>query len=263
MKYKHATLGVSGLATLGFSLIAAAAAPAKGVTTTIRETLAARYPSVPVVDVRPGPMPGLYEVFTGDQIAYSDATGDHLFVGTLVETKSQRDLSAEKLDERLAIDFAALPFDRAIKTVKGDGSRKLAVFSDPDCPYCQQLEHELASITNVTIYTFLYPIAQLHPGAPAKAHAIWCSENKSQVWTDWMVEKKAPTGASCDNDPIEELQALGKKLRVNSTPTLYSGTGKRFGGALSAAKLEKMLNEGAAGTAAVAANTGGAAGGSH
>jgi thiol:disulfide interchange protein DsbC len=238
---------LAGLAAIGFSTLvfaASAATPAaQDVPTVIRETLAKRFPAVKVIDVRPGPVAGLYEVFTGDSIAYSDATGDHLFVGSLVDTRNQRDLSAEAMDARLAIDFASLPLERAIKTVKGNGSRKLAVFSDPDCPFCQQLEHELAGISDVTIYTFLFPIAQLHPGAPAKAHAIWCSTDRAATWKSWMIDQKAPEGASCDNDPVEEIQALAQKLRVNSTPVLYTGSGKRFGGTLPAAQLEKLLSD--------------------
>jgi len=246
---RPAILSLAGLAAIGLSTLAGAAGAAADVPTAIREALAKRFPNVQVIDVRPGPVAGLYEVFTGDSIAYADATGDHLFVGSLIDTRNQRDLSSDRLDERLAIDFSTLPLDRAIKTVKGDGSRKLAVFSDPDCPYCQQLEHEIASISNVTVYTFLFPIAALHPTAPAKAHAIWCAENRSQAWTSWMMEKKMPEGASCDNDPVEELQALAKKLRINSTPVIYTGSGKRFGGTLPAAQLEKLLSDARAASA--------------
>ncbi len=238
---------------------AAAGSSAQDVSDTVRETLAARFPNVHIIDVRPAVVPGLYEVFTGDAIAYADATGDHLFVGSLLDTRTRHDLSAERLDERNAIDFSTLPFDRAIKTVKGNGSRKLAIFSDPDCPFCQKLEHELTSVTDVTLYTFLYPLASVHPGAPAKAHAIWCAPDRSQAWSDWMLAKKAPPSATCDGDPIEELQALGNKLHINSTPTMFVGSGRRFGGALEAAKLEQLLGSAEGSDAATPAASAGSA----
>src|SRR5215510_3374323 len=135
----------------------------------IRQTLETRFPDIKVVDVRQSAMPGLYEVFSGDSLAYTDATGEYLILGQLMETSSKRNLTTLRLDERMSIDVAKLPLEKAIKTVKGSGKRRLAVFSDPDCPFCQQLEKELASVTDVTIYTFLYPLAEVHPDAPKKA----------------------------------------------------------------------------------------------
>ncbi len=237
---------LAGLAAVGLStlFLTASAATAPDVSAAIRETLAKRFPDVKVVDVRPAPVPGIYEVFTGDSMVYADATGDHLFLGQLVDTRDRRNLSAESMDARLAVDFGTLPLDRAIKTVKGNGSRKLAVFSDPDCPFCQQLEHELASVTDVTIYTFLFPIESLHPDATNKARAIWCAKDPSATWTKWMTEKQSPVAASgCKADPIDELQKLGDKLRVSSTPTMFFANGKRVGGAMAAANLNQLLDQ--------------------
>lgn len=249
---------IPALVAAALPILCGAATPPGDASAVVRETLKSRFPDVQILNVQPAVMPGLYEVFTGDSIAYADATGDHLFVGSMLDTRTKRDLTAERVDELNSIDFSTLPLDRAIKTVKGDGSRKLAIFSDPDCPFCQKLEHELTSITDVTIYTFLYPLASIHPDAPAKAHAIWCAKDRTQAWSDWMLARKAPTAAAtCDGDPIEELQALGRKLRINSTPTLFVGTGKRFGGTLEAAKLDQML-----GKAASAPTAGAAAGAS-
>jgi thiol:disulfide interchange protein DsbC len=214
----------------------------------IKQTLQARFKDVQIVDVRPSPVAGLYEVFTGNGIAYADATGNYLLVGQLLDTRTRKDLTAERLNERNAVAFDTLPLAQAIKVVKGNGKRRMAVFSDPDCPYCKQLEKTLASVTDVTVYTFLYPIADLHPDAPKKAHDIWCAKERGEVWTQWMQTGKTFEAAadSCKSDPIESLQALGKKLHVNSTPTLFFASGKRAAGALAAPELEQMLNAPAA-----------------
>lgn len=214
--------------------------------TAIRKVLQSRYKDIQIIDVQASPIAGLYEVYTGDTIAYSNATGDYLIVGSILDTRSRRDLTATRLDERNAIDFDSLPVAQAIKVVKGNGSRKVAVFSDPDCPFCQRLEKTFADITDVTIYTYLYPIDSLHPDASNKARAIWCANKREEVWTRWMTEKKAAPAApaSCKDDPIAELQALGEKLRVNSTPTLVFSSGRRVSGALDARRLEVALNEG-------------------
>lgn len=209
----------------------------------IKEALESRLPDQPILSVQASPVPGIYEVFTGNAIFHTDATGSYLFVGRLIDTRTKQDLNAGRVDDLNAIDFQTLPFDRAIRTVKGNGSRKLAVFTDPDCPFCQRLEQELQSISDVTIYTFLYPLKQIHPQAEAKSRAIWCAEDPAKAWNAWMLEKKDPGSATCEKDPVEELQALGKKLHITGTPALYFENGRRLSGALPAAQLEQLLND--------------------
>jgi thiol:disulfide interchange protein DsbC len=210
---------------------------------TIKKVLAVRYPEVTVVDVRPSEITGLYEIYTGDAIVYANDNADFLIAGPMVDTRNRQNISADHLDQRNAIDFSTLPFDKAIKTVKGNGSRKVAVFADPDCPYCKHLEKELASVNNVTIYTFLYPLSELHPDAQARARAIWCSKDRSKAWTEWMASGRdvSAPGDQCKADPIADLRALGIKLRINSTPTLVFSNGQRTSGALPAAQLESRL----------------------
>lgn len=239
-----------GLVPLAAALLLQAAAAAAAADTapakvdtgaTIKKNIEARFPGSHVLDVQPSIIPGLYELFMGDQIVYSDATGDHLLVGPLVDTRTQQNLTQARLNEYGRINFAVLPLDRAIKIVKGNGSRKFAVFSDPDCPFCQQLEKTLLSVNDITMYVFLYPIAQLHPQAPMKAHAIWCAPDRSAAWNKWMHEKVLPPTKTCAGDPVDALQKLGDDLHVNSTPTLFFTDGRRVAGALSADELQKYF----------------------
>jgi thiol:disulfide interchange protein DsbC len=219
----------------------AATAVKPDIAATIKKAIEARYPGAHILDVQPSALPGLYELFMGDQIVYSDAAGDYLFVGSLIDTQSHENLTEARLNDHGKIDFGTLPFDRAIKVVKGNGSRVFAVFSDPDCPFCQELEKSLLSVTDTTMYVFLYPIASLHPQAPAKAHAIWCAKDRSAAWNTWMHEKKLPPAASCGGDPIDALQKLGDTLHINSTPTIFFANGRRVAGAISVKENEEML----------------------
>lgn len=223
------------------SSVAFAAAKADPAAAAIRQNVESRFPGAQVLDVQPSPIPGVYEVFMGDQIVYSDATGDYLMVGSMVDTQTKENLTEARLNDRGRVDFKTLPLSQAIKVVKGNGSRVFAVFSDPDCPFCQQLEKTLLSVTDITMYVFLYPIASLHPQAPAKAHAIWCAPDRAQAWSQWMHEKKLPPARTCSGDPIDALQKLGDKLHVNSTPTMFFANGRRVAGAIPAAELEKDL----------------------
>ena len=224
--------------------IKASAAPVTDAAATIKQNIESRFPGAHVLDVQPTAIAGLYEVFMGDQIVYCDASGDYLIVGNMVETRTKQNLTQAHLNDRGKINFAVLPLERAIKVVKGNGSRKFAVFSDPDCPYCQQLEKTLLSVTDTTMYVFLYPIAALHPQAPVKAHAIWCAPDRSVAWNQWMHEKKLPPGKTCAGDPIDALQKLGDDLHINSTPTLFFADGTRVAGAIPIDELQKYLASG-------------------
>ena len=207
----------------------------------IRTTLHQRIPQLKIEGIHKGPLPGLYELNTGSELLYSNDTGTLIFAGRVVDTQSRQDLTAERWNALNAIDFNTLPFDLAIKTVKGDGSRKLAVFADPLCPYCRQLEEEMKGLTNVTVYTFLYPIETLHPGASLKSVQIWCSKDRSAAWSKWMLQKVEPGDMRCKGAPIDQLQKLGDKLHVDSTPTLFTVDGKRIRGAIKHNEIEQLL----------------------
>jgi thiol:disulfide interchange protein DsbC len=209
----------------------------------LRKEFQQAFPKIKIESVTKTPYNGLYEVYAGGQIIYTDENFDFFIVeGRLIDVKNKRDITSERVEELSRIDFSILPLEQAIKVVKGNGSRKMAVFSDPDCPYCQQLEQKgLASITDVTIYTFLFPIERLHPDAPEKSKAIWCAPDRSKAWTNWMLKSYLPqAGASC-NAPLDKIANLAQKLGVNSTPTLFFTDGARLNGAYPSEDIEKAL----------------------
>lgn len=208
----------------------------------LRKTMEATYPKVKVQGVSKTPYAGLYEVFVDGQIIYTDDKLSFMIVeGRLIDPKNKRDLTAERMDELTRVDFASLPLDKAIKVVKGNGSRKLVVFSDPDCPYCKKLEQkDLIGITDVTIYTFLYPLDGLHPDAGKKSRAIWCAPDRNKAWQDWILNGQLPKAASCDT-PVDDIAELGQKLGITSTPTLVFSSGKRLLGAYPAKDIEREL----------------------
>jgi thiol:disulfide interchange protein DsbC len=176
------------------------------------------------------------------QVVYADAKGEFVMVGDLVDMKRHASLTEERMRELSKTDFSKLPFDQAFKVVKGDGSRKVAVFSDPDCPFCKKLEHDtLSKLDNVTIYTFLLPLVQLHPDSARKASLIWCAQDKVKAWNDWMNEGKLPENdASCAN-PGKDVLTLAGKLGVNATPTMVFESGEVSAGAMDAKEFEAKL----------------------
>jgi thiol:disulfide interchange protein DsbC len=183
------------------------------------------------------------------EVLYTDSDFTYLIAGSLIETKTktnltdarQREIEDKKL-KSLAFPFEQLPFDLAIKKVKGDGSRKVAVFSDPDCPFCRKLERDIEKVTNVTIYIFLFPIEQLHPKAPELARAIWCAPDRVKAWDEYLLKAVVPKSPKCDN-PVEKLVAYGQSKKINGTPTIFFADGKRVPGAIPAERFEELLNK--------------------
>ncbi|MGF6922633.1 DsbC family protein [Paraburkholderia sp. 40] len=224
-----------GAATLGCS------AQADQTTDKLKATLQTRLSDVTIKGVSKSPIAGLYEVNLGTQIIYSDASGDYLMLGDMVDSKTRKNLTEARLSETNRIDFASLPFGNAVKVVRGNGARKIAVFSDPNCPYCKQLEKTLLSIDNVTVYTFLYPV--LSPDSTAKSKSIWCSADRAKAWESWMQDRQAPTAAAtCDTAAIDKNLALGRSMNVEGTPTVFLADGRRLPGAVPADRLDKELS---------------------
>lgn len=210
----------------------------------LKKAIQTAYPDIPVESVKKTTFGGLYEVYMGGQIIYTDEKFTFLIAeGKLIEAKTKRNVTSERMEDLTRVDFSKLPLDQAVKVVRGNGSRKLVVFSDPDCPFCKRLEQrELVNITDITVYTFLYPLEQLHPDAAKKSKAIWCSADRGKAWMDWVLNNQLVKGTTnCDN-PIDNLAKLGRSLGVTSTPTLIFADGKRMLGAYPAAEIEKAIN---------------------
>jgi len=216
---------------------------AAGQEAVIRKNLGERIPQLQRIDeVRKSPVPGLFEVRVNDtDIFYTDAVGNYLIKGSLIDTKLGRNLTDERIDKLSAISFDSLPVKDAFTIVRGNGKRKLVVFEDPNCGYCKRFEKDLEKVDNVTIHTFLYPI--LGPDSTEKAKNIWCAKDKATTWQDWMVREQVPKAGSCDTAAIERNLELGRKYKISGTPTLFFSDGARVPGAISTAQIEKRLTE--------------------
>ncbi|MDP3619885.1 MAG: DsbC family protein [Ramlibacter sp.] len=208
----------------------------------IRKTLQDRLPRLGKIDeVTKSPMPGLFEVRVGSDLFYSDAEGNYLIHGMLIDTKGQKNLTEARQEKLLAIDFAQLPLKDAFTMVRGNGKRKVAVFEDPNCGYCKRFERDLLKVDNVTVYLFLYPI--LGPDSIDKSRNIWCAADKSAAWLDWMVRDKPAPRSNCDSAAVTRNVEFGKKYKISGTPTLILANGTRVPGAITAPDLEKLLAE--------------------
>ncbi|MEN9435985.1 MAG: hypothetical protein RIR09_640 [Pseudomonadota bacterium] len=209
----------------------------------IRKNISERVPQLKSInEVKKSPVAGIYEVRINDtEIYYSDENGNYLLLGQLIDTKTRRNLTEERVDKLTAVAFKDLPFKDAFTIVRGNGKRKLAVFEDPNCGYCKRFERDLQKVDNITVYMFLYPI--LSQDSADKSKAIWCAKDPAKSWQDWMVREQAPAAASCDASALARNVELGRKHKITGTPTLIFTNGNRVPGAIDDKQLEKLLSE--------------------
>lgn len=207
----------------------------------VKKLLEARFPGAPISNVSKSPYFGLYEAQLDDRMLYTDAKVNYVLVGSVYDTATRTNLTEQRLRQLNRVAWDSLPLDLAIKKVKGDGSRKLAVFADADCPFCKRLETDMKGLDNVTIYTFLYPIDALHPEAARKSAQIWCAPDRVKAWDEWFEAGKLPDNKGDCPTPIAQTAKLGDKYRVNATPTLVFADGTVVPGALPLAQLESEM----------------------
>ena len=225
--------------------LAFAALPAAANEAQIRKALEDRLEGVRIEGIAPSPMPGLWEVRyrtpRGVRVIYTDPAGRFAINGNLHDLRAERDLTAERLEELNAIRFDTLPLDQAVKIQRGNGTRVLAMFSDPYCPACKQFEKTLQQIDNITIYVFMYPV--IRPELAQHSEAVWCSPDRAKAWLDLALRGQPPAAAPGCDTPIDKNVELGQGLGVNSTPTLVFRNDKRVSGGLKLADLQQMLEQ--------------------
>ena len=211
----------------------------------IRKNLAERLVGLPKIEeVRLSAMPGLWEIRFGNEIRYTDPTGSYLIEGDLLDLRSRRNLTEDRIAKLSAVDFSTLPLKDALVWKNGNGKRRIAVFADPNCGYCKRFERALQDVKDITVYTFLIPI--LGGDSQEKTRAIWCSKDAMAAWQGWMLEGKLPARplGACDDSAIERNLALSRRSNVTGTPAIIMEDGSRIPGALSAEQLEKRLQSG-------------------
>ena len=190
------------------------------------------------------PNTGLYEVVVrsseGAQIFYVDERASILVAGNVFDAKTGRNLTEERLRELNAVKWESLPFDWAVTTRRGNGRRAIAVFSDPNCPYCKRFEKDLAMLDDITVHIFLYPVIKRE--SLTLTRSVWCSKDRARAWNDLMLRDIQPKASPDCDTPIEKLVELGRRLGAISTPTWILQNGERHQGAMPLEEVRSLLD---------------------
>jgi thiol:disulfide interchange protein DsbC len=228
-------------------LLLAMLPPAQADEAKIRPAIEAKLGGTKVDGVLATPVPGIFEVRfqsrEGPQIIYTDAQGAYIFTGSLIDARSDRNLTEERLTKLTAIEWGQLPLDLAIKVQRGNGKRAVAMFTDPYCPYCRRLEQTLLQIDDIAVYVFMYPV--IRPEAADHSRAAWCSKDRAKAWLELAANERPKIPAASPNcpNPVDKTVELGRALRVNGTPTLFFPNGERSSSAMGVAELRAKLDE--------------------
>jgi len=223
------------------------AAPADKDAAALQKLLEQKFPGAQVSNVsKTNYFGGLYEAMVEDKLVYTDRKADYVIVGSIYDTTSKTNLTEARQRKLNRVALDKLPMELSFKRVKGDGSRKLIIFSDADCPFCHRLEDEMKAVDNVTIYTFLFPIDQLHPDAANKSKKIWCAADRQKAWDEFFASGTVPDNNGDCGDPVARTQALGASLHISATPTLVFEDGTIQPGALPLAQIEQEMNDASA-----------------
>ena len=236
---KFLSIVISAVAFISTSFILSSSAQAQAdqqIKTEIQKKLGT---NAKVRSVTPAPVSGLYEVLVGNDIFYTDSSAKYLIQGEIIELASGKNITEQRQADLNRIKWTDLNQANAFKTVRGNGIRQLAIFSDPNCGYCKRLEKSLQQLDNVTIYTYLIPI--LSADSIQKAKQIWCSTDPNKTYMDWMINGVAPSGKTDCSNPLDKNLTYAKTYGITGTPTLFFTDGSRFPGAVQVTDIEKKF----------------------
>jgi thiol:disulfide interchange protein DsbC len=215
----------------------------------IRRVIESKLGDAKIESIRKTPYAGLYEVAIrgpeGPAVYYVDETASVIVVGSVIDAKTGRNLTEERVRKLSAIRWDSLPFEWAVTTTRGNARRRIAIFSDPNCPYCRRFERDLAKLDDIAIHIFLYPV--IRPESLRQTKSVWCSKDRAKAWNDLMLRDIQPTASPDCATPIDRIVELGRRLGADSTPTWFLPNGERFKGAMPLERVEPMLDAAALG----------------
>jgi len=207
-------------------------------------------PDAEILKVQASPIRGLWEVTISNKgkpaLFYVDFSKNFIVSGSIIEVKTGKNKTMErvtKLQEDRRVDFSKIPLNRALVMGDAASSKKVAVFTDPDCPFCEKLHKEMQKILqekkDIAFYILLYPLAS-HKDAYWKSKSIVCSRSLKM-----LEEAYAHIGIpklECDSKDLDSAIKIAEALGITGTPTLVLPDGRIHTGMMPAKQLIEFIN---------------------
>ena len=226
--------------TLAFALVSFISSLSLANVDTVKSNLSKQHPKLNIENIQATDMKGIYSGSMDGQVVYLGEDAQHILVGSMYRLSDQKNLTQDLVLKQNSIDWKKLPLQDAVKSVRGNGKRQIAIFSDPNCPYCKQLEAELSKLNDVTIYTFIYPIKTQ---SIAVSKQVFCEKDPAVAWSNLISKGLQPTSNKTCANPVERNLSLGKSLGLTGTPAIIFSNGFKVMGSHPAQDIEKMWKE--------------------
>jgi thiol:disulfide interchange protein DsbC len=181
--------------------------------------------------VRFSPVPGVYELTRGSDIAYVTADGKYAFTGDLYDLSTNDNLTEQHRRELRVKALAAFPESEMVIFGPKDPKYTVTVFTDVDCPYCRKLHSQIAQYNQlgVRVRYLLYPRTGPHTTSWTKAEQVWCSADRNDALTRAKLGQELKS-KPCANNPVARSYALGQDFALEGTPAIVMADGELLPG---------------------------------
>jgi thiol:disulfide interchange protein DsbC len=207
------------------------------------DQMRASFSNLTFSEFEPSPIPGFYQVSSGGQLLYYSPDPELLIFGQVFNS-SGVDLTAQELSERQQESLAAVDLSDALVLGDPDGI-EIVEFTNPDCPYCRQLDAFLRvkqseghRIKRTIIFT------TRHGRSAEKALSVLCAEDPDAAF-ETLFRGGTVQPASCPQgqERLSAHTSVSDQVGVSGTPSLLIAG--EFITGFPQAKLEAFLQSAA------------------
>ena len=236
--------------TAGFCARAAAAdqgqTPPTGQAADPRAALLKRLPpGSKLEDLRPSPIPGLYEFTQGADVSYLTADGKYFLDGNLYDMDSRENLTEELRSRARLAMISAVPESQMVIFSPKNPLYTITVFTDVDCAYCRKLHSQIDELNRlgVRVRYMFYPRTGPNTESWKKAEVVWCSANRNEAFTRAKSGAQLDMTKTCVATPVAREYALGQSIGVRGTPTIVTERGDYLAGYMPPHELVQQLKD--------------------
>jgi thiol:disulfide interchange protein DsbC len=212
-----------------------------------KEELAGRLNGISAEDITDAPIPGMYEVAVGAQVAYVTKDGKYIIRGDIINVETSANVSEETRSRARAtmlhgVDPATMI---VFKPANGQVKHTVTIFTDVDCGYCRQFHREIDKVTalGIEVHYLFYPRTGPNTESWTKADEDWCAPDHNAALTRAKLGGSLPAAGEACKTPVETHYELGQRIGVRGTPAVFNEAGDLIGGYLPPATLAKVLDD--------------------
>ena len=196
-------------------------------------------------DLKPSPIPGIYEFVQGADVSYLTADGKYFLDGNLYDMATRANLTeAIRSRARLAM-INAVPESQMVIFSPKNPLYTVTVFTDMDCQYCRKLHSEIAEINRlgVRVRYMFFPRTGPNTESWRKAEVVWCSADRNEALTRAKSGAQLDMNKTCGPTPVEREYQLGQNIGVHGTPAIITDGGDIISGYMPPRELVQAFKQ--------------------